>query len=71
VVAVCNYAGGELKEIVLHPIDMGHGRPIAQRGRPVIAEGDMAQRTLAWLRDVSKPYGTEITIEGEVGMIRL
>ena len=71
VVAVCNYAGGELKEIVLHPIDMGHGRPIAQRGRPVIAEGDIAQRTLSWLRDVSKPYGTEITIEGEVGMIRL
>ena len=71
VVAVCNYAGGALREIVLHPIDMGYGRPIPQRGRPVLAEGPIAQETLKWLQDVSKPFGTEITIEGDVGMIRL
>ena len=70
-VAVCNYAGGDLKEVVLHPIDMGYGRPIPQRGRPVIAEGDVAQGILKWLQDVSRPYGTEIAIEGEVGYIRL
>ena len=71
VVAVCNYAGGDLKEIVLYPIDMGYARPIPQRGRPVLAEGPVAQETLRWLQDVSKPYGTEITIEGDLGMIRL
>ena len=71
VVAVCNYAGGELREIVLYPIDMGFGRPIPQRGRPVLAEGPVAQETLRWLQDVSKPYGTEISIEGELGVIRL
>jgi poly-gamma-glutamate synthesis protein (capsule biosynthesis protein) len=71
VVAVCNYQGGELREIVLHPIDMGHGRPIPQRGRPVMAEGEIAQQTLTWLQEVSKPYGTEITIEGDTGYIRL
>lgn len=71
VVAVCNYAGGGLKEIMLHPIDMGHGRPVPQRGRPVLAEGPVAQRTLKWLQDVSKPYGTEISIEGDLGVIRL
>ena len=70
-VAVCNYAGGELKEVVLHPIDMGYGRPIPQRGRPVLAEGDMARNILKWLQDVSKAYGTEIAIEGDVGYIRL
>ena len=70
-VAVCNYAGGELKEVVLHPIDMGYGRPIPQRGRPVLAEGDMARNILKWLQDVSKPYGTEIAIEGDVGYIPL
>ncbi len=64
-------SGYQQKEIVLHPIDMGHGRPIAQRGRPVLADSPIAQRTLSWLQDVSKPYGTEITIEGDVGMIRL
>jgi poly-gamma-glutamate synthesis protein (capsule biosynthesis protein) len=71
VVAVCNYANGTLKDIVLHPIHMGHGRPISQRGRPTLAEGSMAQQTLQWLQQVSKPFGTEITIEGDVGVIRL
>ena len=71
VVAVCNYAGGELREILLCPIDMGFGRPIGQRGRPVLAEGRVARETLTWLQDVSRPYGTEISIEGDIGVIRL
>ncbi len=71
VVASCTYARGDLKEIQLHPIDMGYGRPIGQRGRPVLAEGPVAQQTLNWLQDVSKPFGTEISIEGDIGMIRL
>ena len=71
VVAVCNYAGGDLEEILLYPIDMGFGRPIAQRGRPVLATGPIAQQTLQWLQDVSRPYGTEISVEGDVGVIRL
>jgi 3-hydroxyacyl-CoA dehydrogenase len=37
VVAVCTYEGNALKEITLYPIDMGFGRPIPQRGRPVLA----------------------------------
>ena len=68
---MCNYRGGDLKEVLLHPIDMGYGRPIAQRGRPVLADSPIAQQTLKWLQDVSRPYGTEISIEGDVGVIRL
>ena len=71
VVAVCNYAGGNLKEILLHPIDLGFGRPIPQRGRPVLAEGPVAQETLRWLQQVSLPFGTEISIVGDTGVIRL
>lgn len=71
VVATCNYAGGELKEVLLYPIDMGFGRPLPQRGRPVLAEGPIAQQTLKWLQDVSEPFGTEITIQGDIGIIRL
>ncbi len=70
VVAVCNYSGGGLKEVLLYPIDMGYGRPIPQRGRPVLSEGEVAQQTLTWLQDVSKPFGTEITIADGVGVIR-
>ena len=75
VVAVCNYAGGDLKEVILHPIDMGFGRPIPQRGRPVLAEEPIARQTLRWLQEVSQPFGTEISIEemdGDVvGVIRV
>ena len=71
VVAVCNYAGGQLREVLLYPIDMGFGRPIGQRGRPVLAEGPVARETLTWLQDVSRPFGTEINIEGDIGVIRL
>ena len=71
VVGVCNYAGGELREVLLYPIDMGFGRPIGQRGRPVLSEGPVARETLTWLRDVSRPFGTEISIEGDIGVIRL
>jgi hypothetical protein len=57
--------------VLLYPIDMGFGRPIPQRGRPVLAEGPVAQRTLKWLQDVSRPFGTEISIEEDLGVIRL
>ena len=67
--------GGDLREVILYPIDMGFGRPIPQRGRPVLAEEPMARQTLQWLQDVSRPFGTEITIEeanGDVvGVIRV
>jgi hypothetical protein len=54
----------------LYPIDMGHGRPIAQRGRPLLAEGQVARETLEWLQQVSEPFGTKINIDGDVGLIR-
>ena len=44
---------------------------MSQRGRPVLAEGPIAQAVLKWLQTASKPYGTEITIEGDIGTIRL
>ena len=69
-IPVCTYNGGDLKEIRLHPVDLGFGRPMSQRGRPVLAEGQVAQDVLHWLQEVSRPYGTEIAIEGDTGVIR-
>ena len=71
VVALCKFRKGDLKEIALHPIDLGFQQPMSQRGRPVIAKGLVAQSVLHWLQAASKPYGTEISIEGDVGIIRL
>jgi poly-gamma-glutamate synthesis protein (capsule biosynthesis protein) len=69
-VPVVEFEGGRLREIRLYPIDLGFKQPMSQRGRPVLAEGQVAQEILQWLQDVSKPFGTEIAIEGEVGVIR-
>ena len=71
VVAVCNYESGSLSSIDLHPIDMGYQRPIPQRGRPVLAKGQIARETLKWLQEVSTPYGTQIDIAGDTGRIVL
>lgn len=70
VMPVCTFAAGTLTEIRLYPVDLGFGTPMSQRGRPVLATGETAREILAWLQEVSKPYGTEILIEGEIGVIR-
>jgi poly-gamma-glutamate synthesis protein (capsule biosynthesis protein) len=67
----CRFENKALKEIVLHPIDIGFGRPIGQRGRPVVAGSDVANEVIAWLQRVSKPFGTDITRDGDKGVIRL
>lgn len=70
VMAVCSYQGRVLKEVKLYPVDMGFGRPIPQRGRPLLAQGQVAYDILTWLQQLSEPLGTKISIEGEVGVIR-
>jgi poly-gamma-glutamate capsule biosynthesis protein CapA/YwtB (metallophosphatase superfamily) len=71
VLAVCHFGAKQLREIRLHPVDLGFGRPIPQRGRPLAAEGRVAQEILEWLRELSRPFGTRIDIEENVGIIRL
>ena len=71
VVPICDFDGGKLKEIRLFPVDLGFGRPMSQRGRPVLAAPDVAHEILTWLRDVSAPFGTEIEVVGTVGVVRV
>jgi poly-gamma-glutamate synthesis protein (capsule biosynthesis protein) len=70
VVGVCQYEARTLTEVRLYPIDLGFGHPIPQRGRPVLAQGRVAHETLEWLQEVSAPFGTQISITGEIGVIR-
>ncbi|MCZ6636985.1 MAG: CapA family protein [Alphaproteobacteria bacterium] len=70
-VSECRFENNELKEVWLHPVDLGFGRPIGQRGRPVLAEGEVAEEVLSWLQRVSEPFGTEIKVKGNKGVIRL
>jgi poly-gamma-glutamate synthesis protein (capsule biosynthesis protein) len=69
VVAVCRYADGTLAEVSLHPLDLGFGRPMSQRGRPMLAAPALGEEILATLRDLSAPFGTQIDIANGVGRI--
>lgn len=71
-VGVVKFERHQLKEVLLHPLDLGfdtHRR--SMRGRPVLAEGDVAQEVLKRVRDSSKPYGTRVEIDGDRGVIRV
>jgi poly-gamma-glutamate capsule biosynthesis protein CapA/YwtB (metallophosphatase superfamily) len=71
IAATCEFKGRRLAALRLHPLDLGHGLSRAQRGRPVLAEGKIADAILARMRRLSQRFGTEIAIEGESGVVRL
>ena len=70
VVAVTEFQDGELYNIRLVPTVLGFGLPRPQRGRPVAASGEDAQRILTLLAALSEPFGTPIEIDGDEGLIR-
>jgi poly-gamma-glutamate synthesis protein (capsule biosynthesis protein) len=69
--AVCRFDARKLKEIQIYPIDQGFGRPRPQRGRPVLAGGDVAKRVIERVVRLSQRYGTSIHARDGVGVIEL
>ena len=71
IIAVSEFAGGELAEVRLYPTDLGEKERMAHRGVPRLASPEVAKRTLGRLQKLSEPFGTTITIDGNVGVIRV
>ena len=69
VVAKCEFESSSLSRIVLHPIDLGHGKARSQRGRPVMAEGQSARHSLNRVARLSRGFGVEVRIRDGVGVI--
>jgi poly-gamma-glutamate synthesis protein (capsule biosynthesis protein) len=65
------YDKGQLVEIRLHPTSGGWDGPISELGMPRTAPPAMAQKILARVQELSKPFGTTISIENNVGIIRV
>jgi poly-gamma-glutamate capsule biosynthesis protein CapA/YwtB (metallophosphatase superfamily) len=65
------YDKGRLQEIRLYPIVGGVEGPISRRGIPKMAPPEAAQRILTKLQALSKPFGTNVTIQGNVGIIKV
>jgi poly-gamma-glutamate synthesis protein (capsule biosynthesis protein) len=68
---VCEFSDKKLREIRIHPIDQGFGRPLPQRGRPMLAEGEVAERVLERLARLSNRYGTKVTVRNGVGIVEV
>ena len=70
-VAMVRFQEGELAGVELHPITLGHGLDRPQRGRPLLAAGELARKIIDETREYSQPFGTEIVFENGIGVIRL
>jgi len=71
IVAMPRFRGDELVEVVLQPIDLGFGTEAWERGRPFIADGELADKILDDLIERSEPFGTHIEIRDGVGFIKI
>lgn len=71
--AVCSvsFASGKLSKVEIHPIELGFGKPVSQRGRPMLARPEAARSILANLKEMSRAFGTEILIDGDQGSVAL
>lgn len=57
---------GRITQVQLYPVSLGMGMPRPKRGTPVLSKDD---KTLLYLAELSRPYGTRIRIEDHVGYI--
>jgi poly-gamma-glutamate capsule biosynthesis protein CapA/YwtB (metallophosphatase superfamily) len=71
IVAECVFRDRRLASLRLHPLDLGHGLSRAQRGRPILARGPVAERILARVQRLSRRFDTAIDIAGETAVVRL
>lgn len=71
VLPIVRFDGAELVEVVLHPIDLGHGDPLTLSGVPRLAGREQADRILHRIRDASATFGCEYELEIVDGTGRL
>jgi len=71
IIAISEFEGGDLKEVRIHPVEARYDEEkLSLRGIPRLAPPAIAQRILRRLQALSAPLGTEISIEGNIGVIR-
>jgi hypothetical protein len=73
-VATMSYQDGILQEVRLYPVDLGvdpRERPASKLGVPMTPSLEVANRVLGEVQKDSEAFGTRITIENGVGVIRV
>ncbi|RWP47020.1 CapA family protein [Mesorhizobium sp.] len=70
VIAVSRFEQNQIAELRLYPIELGRSNRFANRGIPRLVAKQQATAILERLQTLSKPFGAEIAIENDVGVIR-
>lgn len=72
-IAQTKYQDGKLAEIRLYPVDLGVGqtRPWSKMNVPMTPSSELAKKILADVQKYSEPFGTKISIENNIGVIRV
>jgi poly-gamma-glutamate capsule biosynthesis protein CapA/YwtB (metallophosphatase superfamily) len=71
VIATVRWRDWKVRELLLHPIDLGFGTSWGQRGRPMLADKKVGGEILENLRELSEGLGTKVEISDNVGIVRL
>ena len=71
VVAVPRWKGRTLAELKLYPITLGFGQGRTVRGRPLLADGDLAKKIVGDVIERSKMFGTTVVFENGIGRVVL
>jgi len=71
VAVTCRFAGRELAEIRLLPLDLGFGRPRSERGRPLLAGAEVAGRVIERIERLSRPFGVTVRKDGASGIVEV
>jgi poly-gamma-glutamate capsule biosynthesis protein CapA/YwtB (metallophosphatase superfamily) len=70
-IAQSTFKNGTASEIVLYPIDLGYGQKLTKSGIPRLADSQKALEILNRLKTISSPYGTNIDIQNNTGVVRI
>jgi poly-gamma-glutamate synthesis protein (capsule biosynthesis protein) len=65
------FESDKLVELKLYPIELGQHKPRSQRGRPMLTNEKKGKKILQIIKNLSNPYGTEISIKDNVGIVKL
>jgi hypothetical protein len=73
-VATSKFQDGVLEEVRIYPVDLGvdrASRPWSKMSIPMTPSPQLANRILTEIQKYSEPFGTKITIENGVGVIKV
>ncbi len=68
VIAVPTFSQGKLVDLKLYPIELNQKAHRSQRGTPRMAYGEVAEKIIKHLAELSAPFGTEIKFKDGIGV---